>query len=265
MLRLNSTLMCAKQPPFEQRCDAMNTRHGHMRWVGTTADDSDLVFVVRSSQSGIASPSVGVDNRSRRYNSLHKWKQAFRGHVFDTLKADATNTTTIFLSRNGNNLLGLDFSSSLPFLGAADIGFVNLDYAKKAISSWPHHRPAQFVEPSPSRLIAAQPEYPLQAQGADTVLLAGDEPHCQKPHPQWLAGVLKNRARCQGSFTLTNPTLENPARSRPRFSCCPTTTANEPVWPTEATNIFSPCRIVAEPVVHFLECPWIINRWNRVL
>ncbi len=45
---------------------------------------------------------------------------------------------------------------------------------------------AQLVEPSPGRFVASQSKHPLQAQGADAVLLARHKPHRKEPHPQRL-------------------------------------------------------------------------------
>ena len=47
--------------------------------------------------------------------------------------------------------------------------------------------------PRTCRLIAAQPQRPLQAHGADPVLLAGDLPHHSEPSRQRLVAAVENR------------------------------------------------------------------------
>lgn len=265
MLRLNSALVRAKEPSFEQRCDVMDARHGHMGWIGTTADDCDSVFVTHSSQSGIPPPPISVDNRSRGHNPLHERNQTFCRHVLDSLKANTPNPTTIFFSSDDDNLLGLDLPPSQPFLWAADVGFVNLDYAREGISPRPHHSPAEFMEPRPSCLVAPKAKYPLQAHGTYTVLLAGYEPHCQKPHPQRFAGTLKDRPRYQRCVSAANPAPQ-PSRSLgPWFASHFAVWANESSWPSQPTNVVSTCLVAAKPFVNLLECLREINSRDWML
>ncbi len=129
----------------------------------------------------------------------------------------------------------------------------------------PDHRPAQLVEPSPGRLVAAQPEHPLQAQGTDAVLLAGDEPHRQEPHPQRLACVLEHRAGCQRCAPMTTPAPQQPIRHRPRLPDHSAVRAGKTIRPTEAPDILPASRVAAEPLVHLLERPWVINPTDRML
>ena len=82
------------------------------------------------------------------------------------------DAATTLLCRHRDDGLCFGFSAPLSLFGAADTGFVDLDGAREAIPTGPDHRPPQLVEPCPRRLVAAEPEHPLQAQGTDAVLLA---------------------------------------------------------------------------------------------
>lgn len=80
------------------------------------------------------------------------------------------------------------------------------DLAGKTIATVPHHRPTQLVQPGPSRLVAAEPQLSLEAQSTHAVLLAGEEPHRQKPRLQRFARVLENRARRQRPLPFAGAT-----------------------------------------------------------
>ena len=76
---------------------------------------------------------------------------------------------------------------------AANKSFVHFDGAKKTLSSGTNHRPAQLVEPTPSRFITSQPQDSLHPQGAGSRLLAGDQPGGSKPNPQGPVSPLKEQ------------------------------------------------------------------------
>ena len=78
---------------------------------------------------------------------------------------------------------------------SAHIRLVNLDLASEPISARSHHRPAKLVQPSPGRLVAAQAEYPLQAKGADALLLVGHVSGGGEPGPERTPRVLEDRPR----------------------------------------------------------------------
>jgi len=76
---------------------------------------------------------------------------------------------------------------------ATNIGFINLDRTRQPVTARPDHGAAQLVQPGPGSFVAAKPQFPLEAERTDSILLAGDEPHRQKPHPQRLTGTLEDR------------------------------------------------------------------------
>ena len=78
---------------------------------------------------------------------------------------------------------------------SADIRLANLDLVSEPISARSHHRAAKLVQPSPGRLVAAQAEHPLQAKGADALLLVGHVPGGGEPGPERTPRVLEDRPR----------------------------------------------------------------------
>ena len=136
--------------------------------------------------------------------------------------------------------------------------------ASEAIAARADHRPAQLVQPGPGRLVAAQTEHPLQAQRADAVLLAGDEPHGEKPHPQRLARVLQHRSGRQRYLPIAGSTAQQAARHFPRFAHCRAVGADKAIRPAKPPDILTARRFAAKPRVELLKRPGVINPSDRM-
>src|ERR1019366_6173840 len=264
MLLLNASLERSEQPPLEQRGDVMNARHDFVSLFTPAADDRNAMLVTRGREAGIAFPSVRVDCCARLYGLSNEVQQAFGGDTVDAPQADAPDSTAVFLCRDHNDGLFLDLATPLALFRASNVGFVDLDLAGKAITARPDHRSAQFVHPRPSRFVAAQAQHPLQAQGADAILLTGGEPHRKEPCPQWLAGVLEHRAGRQRRVAMASLASKYPARHYPRLPDNPATPANESVGPPQAADVVATTHLSAEPFVHFFECARVISARGRV-
>ena len=178
-------------------------------------------------------------------------------------QSDSPDCQTVFLCRDHDDGFLLDRAATLALFRASDVGFVDLNLAGKAIPIRPYHRSAQLVQPSPSRFVAAQPQHPLQAQGADTILLAGYEPHRKKPYAQRLSGVMEHRASSQRSLRIARFAHQHTARRHPRLPENPTTPANESVRPAQPPDVVTATRLDPKPVVHFMECARVINAGDR--
>jgi hypothetical protein len=117
------------------------------------------------------------------------------GQVGNTPQTDAADPRTVRLRRDDDQGLVIGQATGDRLLIGPPIGFVHLDHARQAVPPRPNHGPAEFVQQGPGRLVAAQPEYPLQAQSAGAVLLAGHVPHGPEPDGEGQMAVLKDRAR----------------------------------------------------------------------
>src|SRR5450759_3915608 len=115
------------------------------------------------------------------------------------------------------------------------------------------------MQPGPGRLIAAQAEHPLQTQRADAVLLAGDEPHGEKPHPQRLARVLQHSSSRQRYLPIAGSTAQQASRHFPRLAHCRAVGADKAIRPAKPPDIFPARRLAAKPRVELLKRPRIIN------
>lgn len=185
-------------------------------------------------------------------------------HRSDASKSDTANSAPDLFRRYRDNSFGFGLSPSHSDFRTADIDLVDFNSSDEAIPTRPGHRSAQLVEPCPGCLIASQPEYPLQAQGAHTVLLAGHEPHREEPHPQRFTRVLKYRAGCQGRAPIAAPAPQQSVRHHPRFLDLLAMRAAKAVRPSQPANILPTCCIITEPLFHLLECPRIVCPGNRM-
>src|SRR5208283_3218038 len=208
MRMLNAALVSSDQPSFEQRGHEVDARHDFVSRIGAIAYDADVVPITSRRQPVVATPAVGVDHRPRRHDVPDKRYQGVRRYIFDAPQADTTNAAPALFGRHSDDRLGFGSPPTFTLFRAADIGFVDFDLATEIVSSWTPHRAPQLVQPGPGSFVAAKPQFPLQPERTDPILLAGDEPHRQKPQPQRLACVLQHRAGRQGCLPLAGATPE---------------------------------------------------------
>src|SRR5208337_2045698 len=182
-----------------------------------------------------------------------------RRHVLDPAQSDAADALAALLGCNRDNGFALDLSAPFVLFRAANIGFVDLDRSAERVAARPHHGPAQLVQPSPGRLIAAEPKRPLQSERADAVLLARHEPHGHEPGPQRLARALENRPRGERRTRVTAAAAKQFVRHRPRRAAHAAMRANEALRPAHASNVLPTRLIVSEPLVDLLERARVID------
>ena len=177
------------------------------------ADDSDRMRVASGVQTGIAAPAIRLEWRFRvprcRAESPADCTAETSGIRRNRTRPKPRPSFSTAITTMALPAVSLPLA---PSSGASDIGFVNLDLSMEAIAAGANHCPAQLVQPSPGRLVAAQPQHTLQTERADAVLLAGDEPHRKEPRPKWFAGVLEDRAGRQRHLSATGPTAKQATR-----------------------------------------------------
>src|ERR1043166_4183194 len=100
---------------------------------------------------------------------------------------ECAHPVSIFLRSNHNQRLTFHLTSTNTLLFAAPVCLVHFYHPGEAIPPRSHHGTPQFMQPSPRRVVSAQPQNTLEADSAGTVLLAGDCPHRPKPNGQRFA------------------------------------------------------------------------------
>ena len=77
---------------------------------------------------------------------------------------NAADPPPVLLRRYDNDRLVFRLAAVDAFFVSTNIGLIHLHTALEAISAGPDHRTAQLMEPTPSRLVAAQAEQLLKTQ-----------------------------------------------------------------------------------------------------
>src|SRR5215472_16107017 len=115
------------------------------------------------------------------------------------------------------------------FLLSTQVSLVHLHSPRPQVAPGPNHRPTQFMQPRPGRLVSAQAQHSLPSQGAGALLLDRHPPHRTEPQPQIVPAVTEVWVRASGA-------LAKPASQRPR-STLPATWATEAVRPPQPKEI----------------------------
>src|ERR1700683_3277536 len=145
-------------------------------------------------QRFVSKPTVGVDYASRFHRILDERNKTPGRGIGNSPQADASDTASLFLSRHYNQGFLFGFPPPHAFLQPAQKGFIDFHGPRQPFTARPDHRPAQFMQPSPGRLVAPQAPYALQPQSTDAVLLRRYPPHRPKPKGERGVGILEDRS-----------------------------------------------------------------------
>jgi hypothetical protein len=269
MCLMDSTLMGAQQPPFQQRYHPMYTGKKVLTfWL--TALHAPIVDIILQPQ--VSSQSVCSHGATGFKRVGDEAVQTGLGQVGDVPHSDTANTRSIFLSCDDDYGLVLRQSSDDIFLLAAPVGFIHFDRSSQTIPTWPHHGSTEFVQPCPRRHVAPQAEHLLQAHCAGSVLLAGNMPDRPEPHPQRLSRVLKNRPRSHRTLIATCSTNQSPPRCRP-VSPGAASGANKAFRPSELNQVIPTGTLGRKPFLKFQDRPRVVfhtrintscHRWSQL-
>ena len=203
-----------------------------------------------------------MEDRPRHHGIADERQEAVRGHVLDPAQADAADALAVLLGGNRDNGLALDLPAPLVLFRAAHIGFVRFHRATEAIPPRADHRPAQLVQPRPGGLVAAEPQRALQTEGADAVLLAGDEPHGHEPGPERLARAFEDGAGGERGAPATAPAAHQIVRHDPSHIGRAAVRTDKAGRPAQAPDVITACCLVPEPIIHLLKGPRIVDAGN---
>ena len=194
----------------------------------------------------------GRCSAARLDGRFHEGHQAVRREVRHVPQANPTYLLPMHLDRHSNSRLCLTAAPRHPGLDRTNESVVGLDGADELVTPRPHHRPAQFLQPRPGRLVALQPQQPHQPLRAASRLLGADPPHRLEPDPQRLAGPREDGPGGQGGLAAALRALDVMPLVRPP-ALMPTLRAAEAVRPSQARKILSAGRLCPEPLVELHE------------
>ena len=179
MSQMNSSLMSAQQPPFEQRCNSVCQRQKVFAYVRFLS--SDVMDIAQGLQLRIAPPIVCSHNRTGFNALLDSRFQAIRRCVLNSSEADSSKPFAILLSCNNHQGFACCSTTTFARPFPSNISFVYLYDSRKTVTPWSHHGMTKFVQPRPSRSAVAKAQNTLQPQGAYSLFLIRDIPNGPKP------------------------------------------------------------------------------------
>lgn len=121
----------------------------------------------------------------------------------------------------------------------------------------PNHRSPELVQPGPGRLVAAQPQHPLQSEGTGPVLLARQPVHGAKPIHQRLTRVLEDRARRHRRLATTRLALHEHGSHGPEMTAA-TARALEALRPSQPVQVVPTRLLGVEPSLEIGQTPGIL-------
>src|SRR5712691_5582970 len=138
----------------------MDSRHSLVSRFFGLLDSGDLVWVAERLDSSVASPAVGVNDRSgldRRYDEPLEIGSV---SSVDPLHTDTTGARAVFLGGNRNKAFArrspaTNATCTLPFM-TAYVGLIDLNASRQPFPPRTNHGSPQLVQPRPRRLVAAQ-------------------------------------------------------------------------------------------------------------
>jgi hypothetical protein len=167
------------------------------------AEADGLVVVALGRQAAIAGPAIGGHRRGLGDLGGEEALEA-RGRGIgqhgqpEPAEAAAAGFAASGLDGTGDQRLAGRTAAALARFRAADMGLVSLDPLRQRLAVGSNHRPADLVQPSPGRLVAAEAHLPLQLGGGDPTLARGHQVDGEKPLGEAGLGLLEDGAGEQG-------------------------------------------------------------------
>jgi len=168
---------------------------------------------------------------------------------------DPSDAFSVKLRRHHNQV-----PAASPGLYPTHIGFIYFDLTGKAVTAGPYHRAAELVQPSPSRLVTAQSQATLQAQGTDADLLVRHIPHGSEPRNERSLCPLEDRPnRRRGVPTTARTFKPSTSPGRPSVLTTARRTAKT-LWPPKLHQVNAATLLGGKPSFEFGQSPRIILR-----
>src|SRR5579875_2351085 len=222
-----------------------------------TSKKGDPMAVAFLFQRLIAQPRVGMHDAARFDGVSHKRHQACGRGVGDPSHPYPPAAVSLFSRRHRDQSLLLGLPTPHTLFYAAEIRFIYFDRPGEPLPAQPHHRPAQFMQPSPGGLVTSQAQYPLQPQSADAVLLCGHPPYRPKPKHERGVRILEDRPcrhRDLAGATRTSP----PDRTqRPSLGGC-AMRASKSLRPPKPEQILAAGSLQPEPSLELCDGPRVV-------
>ena len=213
----------------------------------------------------ISFPSISSNRRTFLHIIQNKLMKACRRHIWNSRHSYSTWASTSHFCGNSNDNFTFGTTAADFFSYASNIGLISFDSTSQMISTWAYHCSAQFVQPSPCRIVTAKAKNTLQSKCARPILLTRNKPYCEEPSPKWFVSFMK---QCSSSNRCLTFTFSAQKKSSPHYrriflknSARRTTKA---LRPSKLRNIGKAGLFSAKPFIKFLECSRVVNATNWV-
>ena len=201
VLAIDGALVGAEKPSLEQRGHPVDARQQRVRVLAAAPDDQPAMAVARLWQDEVGRQAVGNDEGAGSDRPTDERQDARGGRVQNAPEANPTCPSATHLCRDHDQGFLADVPTAAAFLDAPDEGFIHLHLAGQQVPARPNHRSTELVEPRPCRLVAAESEDALKAEGAGAVRLGRHPPHGLEPEAQGAASAVEHGPRGHRDLT----------------------------------------------------------------
>jgi len=175
----------------------VRTRKNNMRRITAGRLNAPLMIISMGRQATVTGPAVGRYYRAYFHDVLDETDQAWSCDIGDLSETYPTEPLgRVNLNGYDDYGFGLCLSTTNTLFLSTNVRLVNLNMSTEHVPARAYHGTAELVQPSPSSLIAAQPEDSLQAQSAYAELLISEVPHCMEPYTQGFSCAFEHGACC---------------------------------------------------------------------
>jgi hypothetical protein len=261
VLRFDTAMMRAFDPGFQVAENKMD--HGQVRlsFVGVAAERQRLMTISHLGKAGVASPSIGAQDRPKRHVIFDKAGKRIGAAVRHDTKPQSSciDAALVFLAVicARSNLDSADHdrlvmgSATLAACLAADQAFINFDrmLAANGIALWANHTGAELVEYLKGSLITRERKLALELNGALAGGLRGHEIRAPKPRGERRMARLHDSASRQRRVGLASTTSQYDRRAScetVRLSYKPALRTRKSIRPTNGFKVASASRVVGE-------------------
>ena len=255
LLSLDSSLVRAQQPPFQQRDSQMRDN----QFPGLNYN----VIIPINDNRLVSQPAICAYLASRCDVFFKKRPQSIGGSIRDARKPDAAHTFRFscenrdILYGDGHEHLVICTTAPLSRSFAADVRLINLHRPHQSFALRTHHCASEPVKPLPGRVVAPKPKNSLQTERVRPIFLVGNMPHRLKPHSQRLSSLMED---CPGGYRNLVSTLlakEQATRHFP-FAASAAFGALESIGPSEGSQISGACFFRGEAVPEFRQSARVV-------
>lgn len=185
--------MSGSQPAFKQRNDQMNMFKLLTSHLASGRDNMRQMFIPFGSKSIINRQSVS-DNRCAWFNHiLNEQLDGTSINRGNTTKADPPELCLgLTFDGDKNQRLSLGAAPTSALFLSSYISLIHLYAPNQSLPSTADHDETQFLQPTPSSLVASKTIGVTQIFGNHSRLLSHHQPHDVKPKTQWFTAAFKN-------------------------------------------------------------------------